>query len=86
MITTTLIAIASAIVGALLGAMAMAAMAAAGDADDNAELADVRRRLEACQHANVELSASADNYRDLFTEGARANAQLRHATDLDTTI
>ena len=82
MITTALIAVGSAIIGALLGAIAMAAMSAAGAADDNAEqlaeLEDLRRRLATLQHINAELSASADNYRDLFTECARANAQLRH--------
>jgi hypothetical protein len=82
MITTALIAVGSAIIGALLGALAMAAFAASSAADDTseqfAELEDLRRRLAACQHANADLSASADNYRELFSEGARANAQLRH--------
>lgn len=40
--------------------------------------ADLRHRLAICQHAAEQQRQRADNYYDLFCEGARANAQLRH--------
>ena len=42
------------------------------------EVADLRQRLAVCQHAAEQQRQRADNYYELFCEGARANAQLRN--------
>ena len=42
------------------------------------EVADLRHRLAICQHAAEQQRQRADNYYELFCEGARANAQLRN--------
>ncbi len=42
------------------------------------EVADLRQRLAICQHAAEQQRQRADNYYDLFCEGARVNAHLRN--------
>lgn len=48
------------------------------DSDEDPELTDLRQRLAICQHTAEQQRQRADNYYELFCEGARANAQLRH--------
>lgn len=78
---TLAVFLAGCIVGGMLGAIAMALLAAAGDSDDKRdliiELDTVRKQLAACQQASLSNQERADYYYELFCDGAQANAALR---------
>jgi hypothetical protein len=93
-VITILVGLVCLMVGTCAGALVVAILNAASNADDDAayqldnthqanaelliEVAKLRRQLATCQEISRQNAEKAETYYALFCQGAQANAALKH--------